>query len=417
MVSQIGTQMFSLALLYWILETTGSATIMGLVLMAAALPGALLGPFGGTLADNLSRKRLIVFADLIRGVVAIGFVLILWHGDSLWFLPMLFVSQVIFGICNSVFTPALNASIPEIVPKQHLASANSLLQGTNAVTSTISMGIGGFLYAIVGGPIMFLINGISYLFSAATECFISIPQKRPAEPMTRSNAARKFRVDTMTGLRFAWERKGLRILLMVTALLNFVLVPTGIAMPILVRDFLDKGPEFLGLMGACQSAGAIAGFVLVGTLKIPPSYRPHIVAGGICLIGLLIVLLGLNEVPEGSLVLLVFFGFLLPLVNVNIITVIQGTTPSEIRGRVVGLLSTMALGLIPISQGLSGLLIDAVDQQVPVIYLTVGATSVLFICVAWSTEAYRTFLATDFERPVPKIQPADSEANRSRPGL
>ncbi len=72
MVSQIGTQMFSLALLFWILETTGSATMMGLVAMSAALPGALLGPFGGTLADNMSRKHLMIYADAIRGLAAIG---------------------------------------------------------------------------------------------------------------------------------------------------------------------------------------------------------------------------------------------------------------------------------------------------------------------------------------------------------
>jgi len=117
MVSQMGSQMFSLTLLYWILETTGSATIMGLVLMSAALPGAILGPLGGTLADNLSRKQLIIIADLLRGLVGIGFVLVLWYGNPRSFLPLLFASQVLFGICNAIFTPALKASVPDIVPK------------------------------------------------------------------------------------------------------------------------------------------------------------------------------------------------------------------------------------------------------------------------------------------------------------
>jgi len=55
LISQIGSQLFNFALLYWILETTGSATLMGLVLMSAALPGVIFGPFAGTLADNISR--------------------------------------------------------------------------------------------------------------------------------------------------------------------------------------------------------------------------------------------------------------------------------------------------------------------------------------------------------------------------
>jgi MFS transporter, DHA3 family, macrolide efflux protein len=394
MVSQIGSQMFSLALLYWILETTGSATIMGLVLMSAALPGALLGPFGGTLADNLGRKQLIVYADVVRGVAAVSFVMALWYGDPRWSLPLLCTSQIIFGICNAIFRPALSASVPDIVPRDRLASANSLLQGTSAITATLSMGIGGYLYAVLGGPMIFLINGISFLVSAAASCFVRIPQTRPSELMTRANALQKFRTDTVVGLRFIWERRGLRILIMVNALLNFVLVPTGLALPILVRDYLGRGPEFLGLMGAFQGAGAIGGFALAGILKIAPRYRPHIVAGGQCAIGVVILLLGFNHEPELSLVLLTLFGLLVPLVNVNIITVIQGTTPSELRGRVVGILSTLVVGLMPIAQGLSGLLIDALDKQVAVIYSAVGLVSMLLIGLAWSTRSFREFLAT-----------------------
>lgn len=76
-VSQIGTQLFNFALLYWVLEVTGSATQMGFVMMAAAIPTLLLGPFAGTLADNISRKQLIIWADVLRGAAGIGFVLVL----------------------------------------------------------------------------------------------------------------------------------------------------------------------------------------------------------------------------------------------------------------------------------------------------------------------------------------------------
>ena len=394
MVSQFGSQMFSLALLYWILETTGSATMMGLVLMAAGLPGAILGPFGGTLADNLDRKLLIIYADVVRGVAALSFVLAIYYGNPKWSLPLLFVSQIIFGMCTAAFRPALSASVPDMVPRDRLASTNSLLQGTAAVTSTLSMGIGGYLYAVFGGPMIFLINGVTFLVSAAASCFVRIAQARPREPMTRANALQKFRTDTVAGLRFVWERRGLRILIMVSALLNFVLVPTGLALPILVRDYLAKGPGFLGLMGACQSLGSIAGFALAGTLTVAPPYRPHVVAGGNFAVGVVILLLGLNRVPQVSLLLLMLFGLLVPLVNINITTVIQGTTPSEIRGRVLGILSTLVLGLVPVAQGLSGLLIDALDKRVAVIYSSVGMASMLLIGLAWSTRGFREFLST-----------------------
>jgi MFS family permease len=398
LISQVGTQLFSLALLYWILETTGSATIMGLVLMAAALPGALLGPFAGTLSDNISRKLLIVWSDVARGLVGILFVLVLWFGKPEWALPVLFISQIVFGISSAIFTPAVNASVPDLVPKKNLPAANSILQGTNALTRTACFALGGFLYAVLGASWLFLVNGISYLVSAFTECFVSIRQVAPKERMTRHNALRKIRVETLDGLQYVWSNRGLRIVVAMLGLINFVLVPTSIAMPILVRDFLQRGPEFLGLMGACQAAGSFAGFVLAGTITVSPKRRPYLVLSCMIAAGALILTLTSTTNPAFVLLNLSAFGFLLPLINVNIISVMQGATPSGIRGRVMGVMGTVVLGLIPFSQGLSGLLIDAADQQVPLIYTTVGGLFVGFVLLSSLDRSFRGYLATDYEK-------------------
>lgn len=396
LVSQIGTQLFNLALLYWILERTGSATIMGLVLMAAALPGVLLGPFAGTLADNIDRKRLIVWADVTRGLVGICFVLVLWYGAATWALPALFVSQIIFGLCAAIFLSAVNASVPELVPKANLQTANSVLQGTNALTSTVTFALGGFLYAIFGAAWLFLINAISYLLSATTECFLSIRQVFPQEPMTRENVLRKFRRETLEGIRYVWAHRGLRVLLGMLGLINFVLIPTSIALPILVRDFLHRGPEFLGIMGACQAIGSLAGFIVAGAVTLSPPHRPHVVLISMLLSALLISTLGVLTNPALVLLNVAAFGFLLPLINVNIVSLMQGATPPAIRGRVMGVMSTVVLGLIPFAQGLSGLVIDWVDQRVPVIYAAVGGLFLALLALASLDVGFRAYLATDY---------------------
>ena len=395
-ISQIGTQLFSMALLFWVLETTGSATTMGLVLMAAALPGVLLRPFAGTLADNIDRKRLIVMADVVRGLVGICFVLVLWYGQASWALPVLFFAQIVFGICDAIFTPAASASVADLVPKKNLPTANSLLQGSDALTRTACFGLGGFLYAAIGGPWLFLINGISYLLSAFTEFFLNIRQVFPEERMTRKNALAKFRRETFEGLRYVWGNHGLRIVIAMLGLINFVIVPGGIALPILVRDTLQLGPEFLGILGACQAAGSLAGFVVAGSLPISPKQRPLLVLASMIIAGVLMLLLALIRNPTLVLVNLTLFGFLLPLINVNIVSLLQGSTPSEIRGRVMGVVGTIALGLIPIAQGLSGILIDAVDQRVPIIYATAGGLFVALVLLATCSAAFRRFLATDY---------------------
>ncbi|MEM7080107.1 MAG: MFS transporter [Pseudomonadota bacterium] len=395
-VSQIGTQLFSLALLYWVLETTGSATLMGLILMAAALPGALLGPFAGTLADNFSRKWLMVWSDVVRGLVALAFVYVLWWGESGWALPTLFAAQVIFGICNSIFTPAVNATIPELVTRDRLTSANSLLQGANSLTTTASFSLGGFLYAAVGAAWLFAINGISYLLSALSESFIRVEQKLPNQRMSRSNALAKFRHDTWEGILYVWGNRGLRILVGMLALINFVLVPTAIGIPILVKDFLGRGPEFLGIMGACQALGSLVGFIVMAVVKIAPAERPYIILLGMVASGGSIVLLGLTTIPLLTLPVLALFGFTLPLINVNIISLMQGTTPSATRGRVMGVMATVVLGLIPLSQGISGIVIDALDQNIPAIYVAVGLAFVALVLTSAINADFRRYLATDY---------------------
>ena len=147
-------------------------------------------------------------------------------------------------------------------------------------------------------------------------------------------------------------------------------------------------------MAACQGVGTVLGFVLAGIVNIPSHHRASVVAVGICAMGFLVAGLGLSSVPRLSLLLVGAFGTILPLVNVNIITVIQGATPTAVRGRVMGLVMTLTLGLMPIAQGLSGLLIDSVDQQVTTIYVAVGLLMPLFICLTCSRRSFRMFMAS-----------------------
>ena len=405
-VSSIGTQLFNFALLYWVLEVTGSATQMGLVLMAAAIPSLLLGPFAGTLADNVSRKLLIVWADVLRGAAGIGFVLILWYGDSSWAMPALIVTQILFGIGTALFNPAVGASIPELVEPEHLTGANSVIQGTNALTSTATYGIGGFLYAAIGAPWLFFVNGVTYLCSALSECFIKLRHIPPKVPLTRANLVNKFKTETADGVRYVIERRGLSILILLLGLLNFVMVPVSISVPIFVRDFLERGPEFLGILASIQAVGSLLGFVLMGSLKVKATHRAHLVLGTMAVLGLIVTALGLTLKPFLILPLIFMYGFLLPVMNIPIISLIQATTPNEIRGRVVSVLSTLVLALIPISQGFSGILIDALNQQIPTLFTGIGLITFGTVVVTSASKALRDYLKTDYESSVSETESA-----------
>ncbi|MFR9070508.1 MAG: MFS transporter, partial [Paraclostridium sp.] len=194
LVSVLGDVLYIMALDFWILEMTGSKSLMGLLSAITMMPRIILGPFAGVFIDKWDRKKVIVLTDLIRGIVVtfvgiagvIGFI-------QVW---MVFVVGIINGLCSAFFNPAINSSKPDIVPEDKLIKANSVTSLAQAGIDLIGYAAGGVLYVLIGAPYMFLFNGLSYLFSAFTEMFITIPKlKREEKEIT-------FKEDFKIGLNF-----------------------------------------------------------------------------------------------------------------------------------------------------------------------------------------------------------------------
>ncbi|MHC4500988.1 MAG: MFS transporter, partial [Planctomycetota bacterium] len=179
LVSQLGTQAYAIAMMFWIKHQTGSATLMGLIMMVSQLPAVLLGPIGGAYADRHSRKLIIVLCDLVNGVVVLVLAAILFmasDGTDI-VIAALFTVGIITSAVGAYFRPAVGAAIPDIVPTDKVAAANSMNQVSVQGATLLGQGAGGVLYRILGAPILFLVDGLTYIFSAVSEMFITIPQK------------------------------------------------------------------------------------------------------------------------------------------------------------------------------------------------------------------------------------------------
>src|SRR4051812_23341555 len=123
-VSQLGNQMTTVALAFGVLDLTGSASDLGLVLAAEAISLALFLVIGGALADRMSRRRLMVAADFVRfGSQGLMAVLLISGRAHIWQLVLL---QVVSGIASAFFIPAVSALQPETVPSTHTREANAL---------------------------------------------------------------------------------------------------------------------------------------------------------------------------------------------------------------------------------------------------------------------------------------------------
>ena len=159
LVSQVGDKFHMLAVAFMVLKTTGSPAKMGLVLFCSIVPAMVLGIVAGAVLDRYSRKRIIVFADVARGIIVFGMSL-LYMADCLSF-SLLLLTQVLISVCTAFFDPAIPAMLPQIVKKEGLTRANSKTQLVSGIATIAGPVLGGLTVAWSGYLTAFLINAFS----------------------------------------------------------------------------------------------------------------------------------------------------------------------------------------------------------------------------------------------------------------
>ncbi len=411
LVSRLGSQVYAIAMVLWIKDATGSATLMGLLMMVSAIPGVLLSPMGGAIADRFSRRMILVISDLSRGLaMLIVAALIYTMADSVnLLLGTLFVVAILTGTVTAFFRPAIAAAIPDLVPKDRVVTANSLGQLSLQLSVFFGQGLGGTLFRLLGAPFLFLINGVSFLYASLSESLIKMPEVAPKEELSVKEHWQAFVLDLKEGFRYAWNRPGLRELVFISAVINFFTIPAIVLLPFFVEDTLGVRVDWYGFILVSFGLGGLLGYLFAGIVRLPGRPRMYLMLTFMVGQSLLYGVLGFMPRPIFVVILAIIAGFMGGYITVNITTVLQLSTPSEIRGRVFGLLGMVAGGLTPIAMGLSGIIADALDQNIPLIYAVSGGIMVLLsILVALLPQA-RELLAFEV-KPGDRKGPPDGGA-------
>ena len=161
-VSEIGDWFYAVAIYSLLLEFTGKASSVGIALVCQLLPQTLIGPMAGVINDRLSRKKVMIAADLAR-VAIVAAMLLVRSPSMVWLVyPLLFMETVMWGF----FEPARTAVLPNIAPKEDLITANTLQSTTWSANFAIGALLGGLAAAFLGRPAVFVINAASFLLSA-----------------------------------------------------------------------------------------------------------------------------------------------------------------------------------------------------------------------------------------------------------
>lgn len=212
-VSQLGDWFNSIALYTLLLEHSGKGSAVGGAILGQLLPIFLLGPIAGVVADRLPRKRILIWTDLLRALVVLGF-LIADHPDR-WRLayPLLWI-QV--GL-SAFFLPARQAMLPHVVAKHEINAANALSGITWSVLLAIGAGIGGLVTASFGRSTAFVIDSISYLVSALI--LLPTPEFRPPASAPRQGLAAALGLEGMgEGAHYLRREPGLLSVVLVKSM-------------------------------------------------------------------------------------------------------------------------------------------------------------------------------------------------------
>ncbi len=162
-VSEVGDYFNNIAVFSLAIESTGSGLVVSGVMLSRAIPAVLAGPVAGVVLDRFDRKRIMIASDLVRAVVALGFVLAVRYPEP-W---LLYLLSGLLMFASPFFTSGRAAILPAIATGEELHTANSLTQTTQWATLTAGTMLAGFSTARLGFEAAFLINSLSFLFSAA----------------------------------------------------------------------------------------------------------------------------------------------------------------------------------------------------------------------------------------------------------
>jgi predicted MFS family arabinose efflux permease len=314
---------------------------------------------------------------------------------------LLFSVSTALAALGAFFQPAVSATVPDLVPKNKIPGAVSLMQGSFQGCMLLGQGTGGILNRLLGAPVLFMIDGLSFLVAATTDCMLTIPQTLPERKRGWKEQATAMRRDIAESFRYVWRKAGLRRLVLASMVQNFFTVPILVLLPFFVEDHLKRPSDWYGYLLASHGAGALIGLLAPGVLGLSPRARARSLIVTMILDAAGFALLAAVRDPWTAAALAGVGGALTGYTGVSIIAILQITTPSQLRGRVFGALGTLAGGLAPLAMGAGGVAADLLDRNVPLVYAGCGLAMLAVALWLPFNREYREFLASEAGSPAP----------------
>jgi MFS family permease len=370
--STLGDFVAPVAVAFAVLELTRSPSALGIVLAARTLSLVVFVLVGGVWADRISRQRLMVIADLLRFVSQGVFAALLLTGAAeIWHLAAL---QAVNGMATAFFQPASTGLIPQTVSSAQLQRANALISLTRSASSIAGPVIAGVLVASVGAGWAIAVDAATFAVSALFLTGTGVATGTPRKP-------KSFRVELAEGWHEVCRQSWLRIMLLVFASFQLLIVAPWMVLGPAIFDADRGGAAPWAAVLACYGAGAVGGATLA--LKFHPRQPLVVCCMSACFMSLPLLLLGLSSPTVVIAAASVCAGVALVFSEVLFETTMQENVPEESLSRVAAYDWVGSVALQPVGLAVVGSVAGALGARSILVAGALGM-AVIFVAAAMS---------------------------------
>lgn len=378
-LSLLGSQLVQFAIIWYLTQTTNSATTLAIASMMGLLPQVILSPFIGTWVDRGNRRLIIITADSTVALATVGLAILFtlqivepWH---------IYLALFIRAVASGFHEFAFGASVVLLVPKEQLARVQGFNQALYGALSIISAPLGAFLLSILPMQEILGIDISTALLAVAILLFIQIPQ-----PERSAQTQSTFRQDFVAGFRYIVAWRGLMILLGLVMVINFFFSATEPLTPLLITNHFKGDAQQLAWWLSSFSVGTVLGGLILGAWG---GFKRKIVTSqvGLILSGLSTIIVGIVSSNQFWIALAAntMVGLLLPIINGSFGATLQASIKPEMQGRVFSFIRSAAMLVSPLALVVAGPFADAFGIQLWFLIAGISCT-VMGVAGFFSTE-------------------------------
>jgi len=373
-ISLIGNSMVTLVLPLWVMKLTNSPLLVSGINVAIAMAAILFAPVTGTLADRMSRRKLMIIADVMRCIVMICVAVIAFYNKMLY-IPLLLL-LIIRSIGSALFTPASNAALVTYVEEKHVQQAITLRQISIQIILVAIPLMASFLISIFNFHGVFMLDAITFFISFLILMKIKFPRELKVEKK------KSFYEDFKEGFSLLKSNQSLKMLLMSAAIINLLgAACMMLSLQVIVVREMDLSMQWYSIVFAASPIGILIGAFITKKIRTYKTITTAFIFTAI--MGIFNAAMGTTVNPVLFSVYYFLSGIAFGVSNVYFGVLYRKLIPNEVQGRFFGFLSSLLLVSTPVGIAITGYFLGSISASI--VFIIIGIITFLVSVISFVT--------------------------------